>query len=132
MLFLTFLLSIALGAVAPDQKSLFIQESLPIEPFNKLMYAVGMVETMGNTQAYNEFENAAGIYQIRQVRLDDYNRRTGNHYTLQDVFSYEISEKVFLYFASIIGPYDFEKIAKTWNGSGPMTAFYWNKIKEYL
>lgn len=129
---LSLFLSMAVRVVAPDQKALYIHESLPVEPFSRLLYAIGMVETMGNTMAYNEFENAAGIFQIRQVRLDDYNRRTGNNYSLKDMFNYEISEKVFLYFASVIGPYDFERIAKSWNGSGPMTEFYWKKIKKYL
>jgi hypothetical protein len=132
VIFLAFLLSIGFRAVAPDQEALVIFESHPVEPFSKLMYAIGMVETMGNTMAYNELEDAAGIFQIRQVRLDDYNRRTGSHYTLKDMFNYEISEKVFLYFASKIGPYDFERIAKTWNGSGPKTSLYWDRIKEYL
>ena len=132
IMFITFFFLITFRAVAPDQKPIFIQEPLPVEPFSKLMYAIGMVETRGNTQAYNEFEHAAGIFQIRQVRLDDYNRLTGQYYTLQDVFKYEISEKVFLYFASLIGPYDLEKIAKAWNGSGPKTELYWKRIKEYL
>jgi hypothetical protein len=91
-----------------------------------------MVETMGNTLAYNEFENAVGIFQIRQVRIDEYNRRTGNNYCLEDMYDPRLSEKVFLYFASLAGPYKFEKIAKAWNGSGPMTELYWKRIKEYL
>ena len=132
MLFVTIFISITYNAVAPYQKALFIQESLPVEPFNRLMYAIGMVETKGNTQAYNEFEHAAGIFQIRQVRIDDYNRLTGHNYTLYDMFNYENSQKVFLYFASTIGPYDFERIAKAWNGSGPKTELYWKRIKEYL
>jgi hypothetical protein len=48
------------------------------------------------------------------------------------MFNYENSRKVFLYFASLIGPYDIEKIAKAWNGSGPKTEYYWKRIKEYL
>ncbi len=51
---------------------------------------------------------------------------------MEDMFDYEISEKIFLYFADMIGPYDFEKIAKRWNGSGSMTINYWNRIKIYL
>jgi hypothetical protein len=130
-LFMLFF-SIAVHAVAPDQRALYIHEAMPAKPFTRLMYAVGMVETMCNTNAYNEIEQAAGIFQIRQVRLDDYNRRTGNNYSLKDMFNYEISEKVFLYFASLTGPYDFERIAKSWNGSGPRTEFYWKRIKRYL
>ena len=77
-------------------------------------------------------EKAAGYFQIRPIRLADYNRRTGSKYKMKDMFSYEISEKIFLYFADQIGPYDFERIAKNWNGSGRMTINYWKRIKQYL
>jgi hypothetical protein len=125
-------LSFTVKAVAPDTTFLTISEAPVIQPYAPLMNAIGIFETMGNTLAFNEFENAAGIFQIRQVRVDDYNQRTGSNYTLLDMFDYEISQKVFLYFAEIAGPYSFEKIAKAWNGSGPRTEFYWNRIKALL
>lgn len=132
-IFLLFFLASFTGkAVAPDTFELTIFEAPAIRPFVPLMNAIAMVETMGNTLAFNEFENAAGIFQIRQIRVDDYNRRTGSHYQLTDMFDYEISEKVFLYFAELAGPYSFEKIAKAWNGSGPKTEFYWQRIKSLL
>ena len=118
--------------IAPSQKSLLIPDPLPIEPYKELIYAVGMVEGMGDTTAYNELEMAAGYFQIRPIRLEDYNNRTGSQYTMNDMFNYKISEKVFLYFATQIGPYNIEKIAKSWNGSGAKTIEYWQRIKEYL
>jgi hypothetical protein len=51
---------------------------------------------------------------------------------MKDMFDYKISEKIFLYYASQIGPYNFEKIAKKWNGSGSRTINYWKRIKKYL
>jgi hypothetical protein len=132
ILFSTSFILLGLRSVAPDSNTMIILQPQPIRPFHGLMYAVGMVETMGNESAYNEFENAVGIFQIRQVRIDDYNRRTGSRYILEDMFDSELSEKVFLYFASEIGPYQFEKIARAWNGSGPMTDFYWKRIKTFL
>jgi hypothetical protein len=132
-LFLILLLmSLTIKAIAPIQKSLLIPQLQPIEPYKKLIYAVGMVEGMGDTTAYNELEMAAGYFQIRPIRVEDYNIRTGNKYTLNDMFDYEIAEKIFLYFATQIGPYDFEKIAKNWNGSGAKTIEYWQRIKEFL
>ena len=128
---LSFLLA-GLRVAAPESNLFIIAESPGVQPFSGLMYATAMVETMGNTLAYNEFENAVGIFQIRQVRIDDYNRRTGRNYCLEDMYDPQLSEKVFLYFASLAGPYKFEKIAKAWNGSGPMTELYWKRIKEYL
>ena len=131
MFVVSFLLA-GLKVVAPGANSFIISESPGIQPFSDLMYATAMVETMGNTLAYNEFENAVGIYQIRQVRIDEYNKRTGSSYALSEMFDPELSAKVYLYYASRYGPYNLEKIAKAWNGSGPMTELYWKRIKEYL
>ena len=131
LFFILFLLA-GLRGFAPEDNSFVIYESPGINPFSGLMYATAMVETMGNTLAYNEFENAVGIFQIRQVRIDEYNRRTDANYSLTDMYDPQLSEKVYLYFASRYGPYNLEKIAKGWNGSGPMTELYWKRIKEYL
>jgi len=120
------------NASAPGTNSMIITVHSPYNPFIPLMYATGMVETKGNTKAFNVYENAVGIFQIRQVRVDDYNRRTGSNYKLADMFDTSVSEKVFLFFASDLGPYHFEKIAKSWNGSGPKTEAYWRRIRSYL
>ena len=85
-MFVVLFLMTGLKVVAPGTNSFVISESPGIQPFSDLMYATAMVETMGNTLAYNEFENAVGIFQIRQVRIDEYNRRTGSNYSLRDMF----------------------------------------------
>jgi hypothetical protein len=117
---------------APDWKSLTIIELNPVEPYRKLAYAIGMVETKGDTLAYNPEEEAAGYFQIRPIRLIDYNNRTGSSIKRQDLFSYETSYRIFLYFADLIGPYNMEQIARKWNGSGHQTVNYWERIKRYL
>jgi hypothetical protein len=117
---------------APESKYLAIFEQAPVEPYKKLAYAIGMVETKGDTLAFNPKEEAAGYFQIRPIRLIDYNKRTGNSYTMQSLFRFETSEKIFLYFADLIGPYNLEQIARKWNGSGDQTVFYWNRIKKFL
>ena len=132
VIFIASFLLTGLRVFAPGSNSFIISESPGINPFSDLMYATAMVETMGNPLAYNEFENAVGIFQIRQVKIDEYNRRTGSNYALSDMYDTQLSEKVFLYFAARYGPYNLEKIAKAWNGSGPMTELYWKRIKEYL
>lgn len=132
LVFVASFLLTGLKVFAPGVNSLIIAEATGIHPFSDLMYATSMVETMGNPLAYNEFENAVGIFQIRQVKIDEYNRRTGSNYVLTDMYDTRLSEKIFLYFASLAGPYKLEKIAKAWNGSGPMTELYWQRIKEYL
>jgi hypothetical protein len=131
LLAVLFLFS-ALRLFAPDSKTITIIKEPAIEPFSGLLYATAMVETMGNSMAFNEFENAVGIFQIRQVRIDDYNRRTGSNHSLTEMFDPLLSRKIFLYYASRYEPHELEKIAKAWNGSGPMTEFYWKRIKEYL
>lgn len=128
----TFLLSFALRVFAPASESLIIIDSVPVYPFKKLINAIGMVETKYDTLAYNPLEEAVGYFQIRPVRLLDYNIRTGSTYSRNDLFMYHISEKIFLYYASVIGPYNFEQIARRWNGSGQGTIVYWEQVKKFL
>jgi len=130
--FIPVFLLLALRLAAPEQKFIYLTEPLPVEPFASLMYAIAMVETAGNVNAYNPVEEAAGIFQIRPVRVTDFNIRTGSSYELSDMFDYEISKEVFLYYASRMGPYNFEQIAKNWNGSGPGTIEYWERVRNYL
>lgn len=128
----TFLLLLGLKVFAPSKESIIVVRTTPIEPFKNLIHAVGMVETQFDTLAYNPLEEAVGYFQIRPIRLVDYNIRTGSTYTMNDLFNYKISEKIFLYYASEIGPYNFERIAKTWNGSGQSTIQYWDQVKKFL
>lgn len=133
ILILTLLfLSVPFRASSPSLKSFVLFVPAPVEPYKQLIFAIGFVETMNNNLAYNPIEEATGIFQIRPIRLKDYNIRTGNNYKMKDLFDYKISERIFLYFADQIGPYDLEQIARRWNGSGHMTTYYWNRIREYL
>jgi hypothetical protein len=126
------LLLFSLKVSAPSARSLAVLEQAPVKPYEQLSFAVGMVETKGDTLAYNPLEEAVGIFQIRPIRLIEYNRRTGSTYTRKDLFNYEISKQIFLYFADQIGPHNFELIARKWNGSGHLTSSYWERIKRYL
>ena len=126
------LLSYTFRVSAPNRESLIILDSRPIEPYKRLIRVIGIVETGNDTLAFNPIEKAAGYFQIRPIRLEDYNKRTGSNYKMKDLFNYEVSEKIFLYYADKIGPYDFEKIARKWNGSGHLTITYWKRIKQYL
>jgi hypothetical protein len=126
------LLFISFRAAAPVRRSLSITLPLPAQPYKNLEYVIGLVETFGDTLAFNPLEEAYGIFQIRPVRLNDYNFRTRNFYSRKDLFNFEVSEKIFLYYADQIGPYKFEKIARNWNGSGHKTDIYWDRVKGYL
>jgi hypothetical protein len=133
IVFLTLLfLSVVFRASSPSREAFVIFDAPPVEPYKQLIFAIGFVETMNDTLSYNPIEQATGIFQIRPIRLEDYNYRTGNNYKMKDLFDYKISEKIFLYYADQIGPYDMEQIARKWNGSGHLTTNYWKHIKEYL
>ncbi len=133
ILFALVLLTLfCLRAPAPFCDYLVIPVAPPLNPYIPLIRAVGKVETNNDTLAFNKEEQATGYFQIRPIRLKEYNRLTGSSYSLNDMFNYKISEEIFLYFADQIGPYDFEQIARKWNGSGKMTTTYWNRIKVIL
>jgi hypothetical protein len=129
---IAFLLIFTSDLFAPNYSSLVIVRSEPIDPFRNLIHAIGRVETKFDTLAYNPEEKAVGYFQIRPIRVQDYNKRTGSKLRLKDMYDYETSEKVFLYYASELGPYQFERIAKNWNGSGRKTIQYWRKVRKYL
>jgi hypothetical protein len=128
----TFVISIAFKSFAPSSESFIIVSKQPVQPYRRLIHAIGMVETKFDTLAFNPLEKAVGYFQIRPIRLEDYNKRTGSHYLMTDLFDYRVSEKIFLYYASGIGPYDLERIARNWNGSGKSTFLYWKEVKSFL
>jgi hypothetical protein len=132
LIIVTTLLLSSLRVMAPSTELLTIIRSNPIEPYSKLVHAIGMVETKWDVSAYNPVEEAAGVFQIRPVRLKDYNKRTGSRYRMKDLYNYKVSEKIFLYYASKAGPNDFERIARNWNGSGIRTYYYWAQVKKQL
>ena len=94
-----------------------------------LIKAIVYVESRGNDSAFNELEGAKGAFQIREIRLNHYNRLTGKNYQHDEMFDYYKSLEVFLFFAE---GKTFKKAAKSWNGSGPMTVEYWRKVNNQL
>lgn len=127
-----FFLLHTIKAGAPDDKVAYIIFTEPVDAYDRLIKAVVQVESFGDTTANNLFEEAIGAFQIRPIRLLDYNQRTGNKYKMKDCYNYNISKKIFLYYANRIGFPKYEKIAKNWNGSGVTTLEYWEKVKSYL
>lgn len=123
------MLSFAVTVYAPGLLCGYVLLSVPINGFDPLIKAVVFVESSGGKHLYNADENAVGAFQIRQIRIDDYNRLTGSHYTLNDCYDFEVSKKVFLYFAK---NKSYEMAARSWNGSGRKTEIYWKKIQVRL
>lgn len=132
MKILIILLTLALKTYSPEYKAVHIFRDEPLKPYECLWDAVCAIESSGDNMAWNKAENAVGIAQIRHIRINDYNRRTGSNYDLIEMYDPAKSKIVFMYYASNLGPHDIERIAKAWNGSGPMTEIYWLKIVSKL
>lgn len=135
MKLLILIILFSLKVFAPQDKVLYVLESPVINPYLDIWEAVISVESGGDPFAIgdkhlNEF--SYGIAQIRRVRIEDYNRRTGKNYTLIDVFDVEVSREIFMFFADRYGPYNIDYAVKRWNGSGPKTVEYLNRVKSKL
>jgi hypothetical protein len=131
-LLLTLFLSLCFVLKAPDNKTLVLIETEPENPFKMLYEATRIVESNCKADTINPNEQAYGETQIRKCKLTDYNNETGSHYTLEDCLKPEIARKIYMHFASKYNPSDIEKCSKRWNGSGPKTEIYWQKISKYL
>lgn len=124
------LLTICLQTFAPPDNVILIPTPKPIDPFKELYQAQCMVESGNDPDSINDEEQAYGIVQIRQIRLDEYYKQTGVRYTLQDCLDPIISYRIWYHFARQYNSQ--ETIAKRWNGSGPMTEVYWGMVLAIL
>ena len=129
-MFTLILLFLPIILYAPSMKYLNIPLRSEIKPFERLSWAVTIVESSGNNMALNEKEMAFGAFQIRQCLLSDFNRLSGKDYKLSEMYEYEKAKEVFIFFACMY--MDFEIISKKWNGSGKQTEVYWQKVKVLL
>ena len=129
MLLTTIIILFSLKAFCPVENVLYIERPPQISYYEPLIVAVTWVESRGYELALNVKEQAVGPMQIRQCRIDHYNQLTKSNYKLEDCFDFELSRKVFLYFAQ---GKTYERAARSWNGSGPMTKVYWNRVKKQL
>jgi hypothetical protein len=132
ILLITVLALMSLQGFSPITRTITILHPPPINPYERLLRASIITESSGDSMAYNAEEGAAGILQIRMIRLKDYNQRTGYSYSLKDCYNTKISKQIYLYYASKFSPYDLESIARSWNGSGPQTDEYWRRVKSIL
>jgi len=126
-----FFVLCSLVSYAPNVKMVYIPHIEPIKVsyYEPLIRAIFKVEADYNPLAFNPKEGAYGGLQIRDCRIKHYNRLTNKNYTLEDMYDFEKAKEVFLYFAE---GKSYEQAAKNWNGSGPMTITYWEKVKKAL
>ncbi|MEN6569020.1 MAG: transglycosylase SLT domain-containing protein [Rikenellaceae bacterium] len=123
---------IKLSAPPPAQEFVILHEET-LNNLEAIWQAVIKVESNGNPDAFSIDINgqpSVGIAQIQPSRIAHYNRLTGHSYSLADCFDPEVSKEVFMFFAKRIG--NEEKLIKAWNGSGPRTEIYYNKVRRYL
>lgn len=129
MILIILFLALCSPLVAPFYPVIYIPIPDEINAYTSLINAVVKVESNNGKYLFNEKEGAIGWFQIRECRIRDFNKRTGKNYSHSEMYDYAKSKEVFLYYCQ---DRDFEKIAKSWNGSGPMTNEYWEKIKSIL
>lgn len=128
LLFGILLFGNKLLAPVVDEVKLFV--FAPIQPYERLWEAVCFVESSFNPLAVNESEQAYGISQIRQVKLDWYFKQTGIRYELQDCFNVSVAKEIFTYHMEQYD--DPERGVRAWNGRYELTHGYWNKVQNYL
>jgi hypothetical protein len=97
--------------------------------YDPLIEAISIYESNKQDSALNVKENAIGRLQIRECRIKHYNQLTGKNYAHEDMYDFRKAREVFLYFAK---GKTYEQAAKSWNGSGPMTIQYWEKVKKLI
>jgi len=129
MTILLIFLFFCVRAQAPEHNTLLILKPNEINLYERLIKAVTWVESKNGLYVWNPKEEAVGWFQIRQCRVDDYNKRTKSSYKLKDFYDYELSKRAFLYFTK---GRSLEQVARSWNGSGPKTIEYWSKVQFAL
>ena len=121
-------------------KSLYVFRAQSINPYEKLWKAICQIESSNNPNAFCIDVNgypSVGIAQIQESRLNDYNNRSGDSLTMDDLFHPDKSRRIFMWYASEIDPNNTEKISRCWNGGcGGMnyesTKEYFKKVKRIL
>lgn len=117
---------------------LYVVAPVKIQPYELIWNATCMLESNKNPLAYNKKEKAVGLSQIRQVRLNDYNRQTGKNYKLSDMFDPAKNKEVFMFYAAKHNYTEIEIISRCWNGGEEngmklkQTYKYYLKVKKFL
>jgi hypothetical protein len=115
---------------APGFMVSYLAKPESIKPYERIVNAITTVESSNGRNIFNEKENAVGWFGIRPIRLKDYCNRTSKHITLDQCYDYEVSKRIFLYYATVYNPDDYRLIARDWNKS--KTEKYWHKVRAAL
>jgi hypothetical protein len=119
----------------------FISNNANSAPDKAFFDALGVVESLNNSKAYNKAENAVGIFQIRKLYFIDAQKfdKSLAKYTHFDCYDAKISERVV---SAYLGRYckngtpeDFARCHNSgpnWKNKKHLTEKYWQKIKSKL
>ena len=127
----TILIIMNLPVLAPVNRMLYLERPEEINPYEAIIRAVTTVESGNGKFLLNETEMAVGWFGIRPVRLNDFNKKTGSHITLDECYGYETGRIIFLWYASQIDYRDIKAIAINWNGISKENKYY-AKIQKVL
>jgi hypothetical protein len=131
IILIAILLFICLKSFAPGAKQFFVESAEKTKPYERIWELICKIESNNDSLAFCiDINNlpSVGIAQIQESRLQDYNNRSGDSLTMDDMFHPAKAKKVFMWYCEG----DYEHIAKSWNGSGKMTEIYWQKILRVL
>ena len=119
--------------------SMSIPKAYVVEPKpDYLIEAIMMVESGGDSLAYNSSEDAVGCLQIRPIMVREINRLLGkDSFKLKDRWSKAKSIEMFNVLRSHTNNPTNEKLARNWNGGytghkKQSTIKYWNKVKKQI
>jgi hypothetical protein len=119
-----------------DNASLYVVRAEKVQPYETIWNLICRVESNNDSLAFCIDCNglpSVGIAQIQESRLNDYNNRSGDSLTLDDMFHPAKAKKVFMWYCEG----DYESISRKWNG-GPegmenkSTVKYYQKIISYI
>jgi len=116
---------------APPLREVVICHPEEINPYIEIMHAVTTIESSNGVNLYNAKEQAFGWFGIRPIRLEDYNKRTGQNITHAQCYDYETGKMIFLFYASQVDYRDIKGICIAWNGVSKENRYY-AKIKAVL
>ncbi len=107
-------------------------------PSPEMLSAMRFVESRNNPLAYNRRENAVGLFQVRQLAVDDINHKFRTTYTLADFYREpRLGEWAVWAYGSKYGARTDADFAMIWNG-GPNgrrkknAQLYWQKIQRRM
>jgi len=115
---------------APGDRSIILERPAEINPYTGIWEAVCWVESRHNAAAINPDEQAYGIAQIRQCKLNDYNQAWGSDHDITDCLDPELSRKIFMWHCAQYDNQD--EAVRRWNGSGPATYEYLAMVRSRM